>query len=72
MHLLNTTHNSTAAVLIGPTLIADRERMLGSDHPDTLVSRNNLAAYAAMARRNEADAQSSGQQSSGTAAAKDR
>jgi len=25
-------------------VLADRERVLGADHPDTLMARNNLAA----------------------------
>ena len=37
--------------------LADRERILGPDHPDTLNSRNNLAtAYRAAGRTGEADA----------------
>lgn len=43
LHLLTRTHNSAAAVLIGPAVIADFERVLGPDHPHTLSSRNNLA-----------------------------
>ena len=36
--------DSTAqAVAIGERLVADQERVLGPDHPDTLTSRNNLA-----------------------------
>ena len=35
--------------------VADRERVLGADHPDTLISRNNLAsAYGAAGRLGEA------------------
>ena len=35
--------------------LADRERVLGPDHPDTLLSRNNLAlAYRAAGRTDEA------------------
>ena len=35
--------------------LADRERVLGPDHPDTLASRNNLAnAYQAAGRIDEA------------------
>ena len=35
--------------------LADRERVLGPDHPDTLTSRNNLAyAYVAAGRAAEA------------------
>ena len=34
--------------------LADRERVLGPDHPDTLQSRNNLAnAYQAAGRTGE-------------------
>jgi hypothetical protein len=32
------------AILAGEPLVADCERVLGPDHPDTLTSRNNLAA----------------------------
>ena len=31
-------------IMIGERLVADQERFLGPDHPDTLSSRNNLAA----------------------------
>jgi hypothetical protein len=35
--------------------LTDRERMLGSDHPDTLTTRNNLAiAYHAAGRTTDA------------------
>jgi Tetratricopeptide repeat len=30
------------AVTLGERLVADQERLLGPDHPDTLASRNNL------------------------------
>jgi tetratricopeptide (TPR) repeat protein len=36
--------NVSQAVTLGEPLVADFERMLGSDHPGTLGSRNNLAA----------------------------
>ena len=44
--------DSTAqAIVIGERLVADQERVLGPDHPDTLQSRNNLAlAYRAAGR----------------------
>ena len=32
------------AILLYETSLTDRERVLGGDHPDTLLSRNNLAA----------------------------
>ena len=36
-------------------VVADRRRVLGEDHPDTLTSRNNLAyAYQAAGRHHEA------------------
>ena len=36
--------DSTAqAIMLGERLVADQERLLGPDHPDTLTSRNNLA-----------------------------
>ncbi len=34
----------TQAIEYGQDLVADRERVLGETHPDTLTSRNNLAA----------------------------
>src|SRR5450755_953656 len=41
---LSYLNEGTAQVtLIGEALLADRERILGSDHPDTLTSRRNLA-----------------------------
>ena len=40
----------------GERTLADRERALGDTHPDTLVSRNNLAsAYQAAGRLEEAE-----------------
>jgi tetratricopeptide (TPR) repeat protein len=43
------------AIMLGEPLIADLERTLGSDHPDTLNSRNSLAiAYRAAGRAAEA------------------
>ena len=37
--------DSTAqSILIAEPLLADQERVLGADHPDTLVTRDNLAA----------------------------
>jgi Tetratricopeptide repeat len=43
------------AILIGEALIADRERVLGTDHPDTLTSRSDLAnAYHGAGRNAEA------------------
>jgi hypothetical protein len=42
---LNDLGDSTAqAIAVAEPLLADRERVLGPDHPDTLTSRNNLAA----------------------------
>ena len=41
--------------MIGERLLADQERLLGPDHPDTLNSRNSLAiAYRAAGRTAEA------------------
>ena len=43
------------AIVIGEQLLADQERVLGADHPDTLVSRSSLAlAYQAAGRTAEA------------------
>ena len=44
------------AITIYEPLLADLERILGAEHPDTLGSRNNLAnAYQAAGRTAEAD-----------------
>jgi hypothetical protein len=53
---LNELGDSPAqAVLFGQRLLADQERVLGPDHPDTLASRNNLAnAYRDAGRTGEA------------------
>ena len=53
---LNRLGDSAAqAILIGERLLADQERVLGPDHPDTLTSRNNLAiAYQDAGRTGEA------------------
>ena len=45
----------TRAIDLGLRVAADRERVLGADHPDTLRSRNNLAgAYRSAGRLDEA------------------
>jgi Tetratricopeptide repeat len=45
LYYLNELGDSVSqAVTLGEPLVADFERMLGSDHPGTLSSRNNLAA----------------------------
>ncbi len=56
VYLLNELGDSTAqAILVGELLLADQERTLGTDHPDTLSSRNNLAsAYQDAGRTSEA------------------
>ena len=47
--------NPVQAMEYGDSLVVDCERLLGSDHPDTLTSRNNLAlAYQAAGRAAEA------------------
>ena len=53
---LNDLGDSAAqAIAVGEPLLADYERVLGPDHPDTLASRNNLAAaYRAAGRFAEA------------------
>jgi hypothetical protein len=43
-HLLQLGENASQAVAVGQRLTADLERALGRDHPDTLNSRNSLAA----------------------------
>ena len=53
---LNDLGDSAAqAIAVGEPLLADLERVLGPDHPDTLTSRNNLAlAYQDAGRAAEA------------------
>ena len=53
---LNDLGDSAAqAIQVAEPLLADQERVLGPDHPDTLNSRNNLAlAYQAAGRAAEA------------------
>ena len=47
--------SAVQAIAVGGPLLADRERVLGPDHPDTLASRNDLAAaYRAAGRAAEA------------------
>ena len=54
-HLIELGDSATHAVTVGEPLAADLERMLGPDHPDTLNSRNSLAAaYQAAGRIAEA------------------
>jgi hypothetical protein len=48
--------NLTLATHYGQPLLADRERVQGPDHPDTLTTRHNLAlAYQDAGRTTEAD-----------------
>ena len=53
---LNYLGDSAArSILIAEPLLADEERVLGADHPDTLTTRGNLAAaYRAAGRKAEA------------------
>ena len=54
-HLIELGDSATQAVAVGEPLTADLERILGPDHPDTLNSRNSLAAaYQAAGRAAEA------------------
>jgi O-antigen/teichoic acid export membrane protein/tetratricopeptide (TPR) repeat protein len=47
--------SASAAIAIGKPLVADSQRVLGSDHPDTLTAQNNLAvAYQEAGRAAEA------------------
>ena len=53
--LANLGDSAAQAIVIGERLVADQERVLGPDHPDTLSSRNNLAdAYRIAGRTGEA------------------
>jgi Tetratricopeptide repeat len=56
VYLLNMLGDSAGLVILAAEpLAADCERLLGTDHPDTLMSRNNLAmAYQAAGRTAEA------------------
>ena len=54
-HLLELGDSTPQAIAVGEPLTADLERLLGPDHPDTLNSRNSLAAaYLAAGRVAEA------------------
>jgi tetratricopeptide (TPR) repeat protein len=50
-HLLVLGDSAAQAIVAGEPLVADCERVLGPDHPDTLGSRNNLAAAYRVAGR---------------------
>ena len=51
----NLGDNLAGAVQLGEAVLADSERLLGTDHPDTLTARHNLAnAYQAAGRTTEA------------------
>ena len=53
--LVDLGDRTAQAIMLGERLVADQERVLGPDHPDTLGSRNNLAAaYRAAGRLDEA------------------
>ena len=53
--LLDLGDSAARAIQVGESLLADRERVLGPDHPDTLTSRNNLGeAYLAAGQAAEA------------------
>ena len=49
--LLDLGDSAARAIQVGEALLADRERVLGPDHPDTLTSRNNLGEAYRMAGR---------------------
>ena len=54
-HLNESGDSAAQAIALGEPLVADHERLLGPDHPDTLVVQNNLAnAYQAAGRIAEA------------------
>ena len=54
-HLIELGDSMPQAIAVGEPLIADLERMLGPDHPDTLNARNSLAAaYQAAGRAADA------------------
>src|SRR5271166_303547 len=54
-HLIELGDSTPQAISVGEPLTADLERLLGPDHPDTLNSRNSLAAaYLAAGRVTDA------------------
>ena len=54
-YLIHLGDSAAQSILIAEPLVADQERVLGADHPDTLGMRNNLAgAYWTAGRRAEA------------------
>ena len=54
-HLLELGDSTPQAIAVGEPLAEDLERLLGPDHPDTMNSRNSLAAaYLAAGRVAEA------------------
>ena len=50
-HLIELGDSTPQAIAVGEPLAADLERLLGPDHPDTLNSRNSLAAAYLVAGR---------------------
>ena len=55
LFLANLGDSTAQAIMLGERLVADQERVLGPDHPDTLTARNNLAvAYQDAGRLDEA------------------
>jgi len=55
LFLLQLGDSTAQAIAIGERLTAERERVLGADHPHTLSARNNLAeAYRVAGRADEA------------------
>jgi Tetratricopeptide repeat len=54
-HFSKLGDSASQAIAVGEPLVADFERVLGPDHPDTLTARNSLAAaYQAAGRAAEA------------------
>jgi hypothetical protein len=54
-HLIELGDSAAQAITVGESLITDLDRLLGADHPDTLNTRNSLAAaYQAAGRPAEA------------------
>jgi tetratricopeptide (TPR) repeat protein len=54
-HLIELGDSALRAIALGEPLIADLDRVLGPDHPDSLNARNSLAAaYQAAGRTDEA------------------
>jgi tetratricopeptide (TPR) repeat protein len=53
LYWLNVVGSHTTSITIGPAYVAELERSLGAEHPDTLTARHNLAIAYWEARRTD-------------------